>query len=78
MGAPFRSSSEATHPEHLTQSTVQVAGCLQELRAEKPHQSIKPPELKVLEISQSLNSNANKKAISHLISTKYVVYSFPK
>lgn len=76
MGAPSCCHSEATHPEHVTNRPVPGAGCRQGLRAGKLHQSIQQPESNTLEMAQSLNSNANKKAISHLIRTKYVVYSF--
>lgn len=39
----FYHSSEATVSNHVTQGTVQGAGCLHELLAAKPHQSSQAP-----------------------------------
>lgn len=39
----FHHSFEATVSNHVTQGTVQVTGCLQELLATKPHQSSQAP-----------------------------------
>lgn len=41
--AIFYHSSKVTHSNHVTQCSVQVAGCLQELFAAKPHQSSQAP-----------------------------------
>ena len=38
-GTPFCCNPEATHPEHVTNCAVQVTSCLQEMLAEKSHQS---------------------------------------